>query len=242
MLRVDPEQFDLARFERLVGEAQAAPAKERAELLRGAIALWRGEPLEDLAFEEFAQAEIGHLQERLLNAIESRIDADLELGRGPELVDELEDLITANPLRERLRGQLMLALYRAGRQADALAAYQDARRMLADELGLEPSAELRTLEHRILGQDRSLSGSKQPADAAAESRRVVTVLFWATCFTVGTAKTLVEQFSINPSRLVKLVPAGQAMLAVDAEQLCGKRYQRYVDRQGHRWGRLARRS
>ena len=177
VLRVDPEQFDLARFERLVGEAQAAPAKERAELLRGAIALWRGEPLEDLAFEEFAQAEIGHLQERLLNAIESRIDADLELGRGPELVDELEDLITANPLRERLRGQLMLALYRAGRQADALAAYQDARRMLADELGLEPSAELRTLEHRILGQDRSLSGSKQPADAAAESRRVVTVLF-----------------------------------------------------------------
>jgi DNA-binding SARP family transcriptional activator len=176
ILRVDPEQFDLARFDRLLGEAQAAPARERAELLRAALALWRGSPLEDLAFEEFAQAEIAQLSERLLIAIESRIDADLELGAGAALVDELESLIAAHPLRERLRGQLMLALYRAGRQADALDAYREARRMLDEELGLEPGDELRMLERRILEQDPSLLPGV-PVRMQTDSRRIVTVLF-----------------------------------------------------------------
>ena len=176
VLRVDPERFDLSRFDRLVAEAQAAPAKQRADVLRAAISLWRGEPLTDLAFEEFAQAEIAQLSERLLTAIENRIAAELELGGGPHLVDELEGLIAAHPLRERLRGQLMLALYRAGRQADALDAYRDARRMLQDELGLEPNDDLRTLQRRILEQDPALFGA-EAAPAPVESRRTVTVLF-----------------------------------------------------------------
>jgi DNA-binding SARP family transcriptional activator len=175
-LRVDPEQFDLARFDRLLAEAQSAPAKERAELLSAAIALWRGEPLEDLAFEEFAQAEIAQLSERLLNALEARIDAELELGRGPELVDELEGLVADHPLREGFRGQLMLALYRAGRQKDALDVYQTARHALQEELGLEPSKELRVLERRILEQDPSLL-TGVPSAGPIESRRTVTILF-----------------------------------------------------------------
>jgi DNA-binding SARP family transcriptional activator len=176
VLRVDPERFDLARFERLVAEARTAPAAERARLLRAAIALWRGEPLEDLAFEEFAQAEIAQLTERLSSAIEYRVEADLELGAGAELVDELEGLVAAHPLRERLRAQLMLALYRAGRQADALDAYRGARRMLRDELGLEPSEELRALERRILEHDPTLFAAN-PVQVAIESRRSVSVLF-----------------------------------------------------------------
>jgi DNA-binding SARP family transcriptional activator len=176
LLRVDPERFDLARFDRLVAEAHASPATERAELLRSALALWRGPPLEDLVFEEFAQAEIAQLADRRLAATEERIDAELELGLGAELVDELETLIAAHPLRERPHRQLMLALYRAGRQADALAAYQEARRMLGDELGLEPGEELRALERRILGQDPSLRGVGGELPAAGESRRTVSVL------------------------------------------------------------------
>ena len=177
VLRADPEQFDLARFDRLVDEAEGAPAKQRAELLRAALSLWRGDPLEDLAFEEFAQEEIGLLSERRVAAVEARIDADLELGRGAEVVDELESLITEHPLRERLRGQLMLALYRAGRQGDALAAYHDARRALDVELGLEPGEELRALERMILEQDPALSGARAVRPEPTESRRVVTVLF-----------------------------------------------------------------
>jgi DNA-binding SARP family transcriptional activator len=177
LLRVDPERFDLARFERLVAEAHVSPAKQRAELLRAALSLWRGEPLEDLAFEEFAQAEIAQLVERRLTAIEARIDAELELGWGGELIDELEALIAANPLREGLRGQLMLALYRAGRQTDALEAYGDVRRLFRDELGLEPGGELRALEQAILRQDPTLFTSQEARGATPDSRRTVTILF-----------------------------------------------------------------
>jgi DNA-binding SARP family transcriptional activator len=189
VLRVDPERFDLARFDRLVAEAQAAPAGERAQLLRAAISLWRGEPLEDLAFEEFAQAEIAQLTERLLTAIENRIGAELELGAGAELVDELEGLVAAHPLRERLRGQLMLALYRAGRQADALDAYRDARRMLQEELGLDPSEELRSLERRILEHDPALLTAASER-APVESRRTVTILFCDVVDSTSLAATL----------------------------------------------------
>jgi DNA-binding SARP family transcriptional activator len=139
ILRIDPERFDLARFERLTAEAHGAEPRERAEKLRAALSLWRGAALEDLAFEPFARDEIGRLEEARLAALEERIDADLELGSAGELVGELEELVEEQPLRERFRAQLMLALYRAGRQAEALEAYQEARRVLMDELGLEPS-------------------------------------------------------------------------------------------------------
>jgi class 3 adenylate cyclase len=177
MLRVDPEQFDLARFERLTAEARGAEPRERAEKLRAALALWRGPALEDLAFEPFARDEVGRLEEARLAAIEQRIEAELELGSAGELVGELEQLVGEQPLRERFRAQLMVALYRARRQADALEAYQDARRVLMDELGLEPSEELRGLQQAILQQDASLGAGSATAVERGPDRRTVTVLF-----------------------------------------------------------------
>ena len=177
VLRVDPERFDLTRFERLTAEARGAEPRERAEKLRAALALWRGPALEDLAFESFARDEVGRLEEARIAALEQRIDADLELGSAGELVRELEELVEAQPLRERFRAQLMLALYRSGRQADALEVYQDARRVLMDELGLEPSEELRALQQAILQQDASLGIGGHDAVARGPDRRTVTVLF-----------------------------------------------------------------
>src|SRR5204862_8357238 len=121
-----------------------------------ALALWRGPPLAALAYESFAQPAIGRMEELRLMALERRIEADLALGRETDLVGELEALIREQPLRERLRGQLMLALYRSGRQAEALEAYREARRALVDELGIEPSAELQRLEKQILTHDAEL--------------------------------------------------------------------------------------
>jgi len=177
VLRVDPERFDLTRFERLTAEARGAEPRERAEKLRAALALWRGPALEDLAFESFARDEVGRLEEARLAALEQRIDADLELGSAGELVGELEQLVEEHPLREHFRAQLMQALYRAGRQAEALDAYQDARHVLMEELGLEPSAALRALQHSILQQDASLGASGEEVAARGPDRRTVTVLF-----------------------------------------------------------------
>jgi len=131
VLAIVPDQLDLRRFERLVAEGERAladgdPASASASL-RSALALWRGPPLADLAFEPFAQAPVARLEELRLVVIEARIEADLALGHHSELATELEALVAEHPLRERLRGQLMVALYRGGRQADALAAYRDPR-------------------------------------------------------------------------------------------------------------------
>jgi DNA-binding SARP family transcriptional activator len=153
VLRIEPDQLDLCRVERLVAESRGQDAKQRSRLLREALALWRGPPLADFAFESFAQGEIRRLEELRLEALEERIDADLELGGGSELVGELEGLVAEHPLRERLRGQLMLSLYRAGRQAEALQAYLDARRMLVDELGIDPSPALQQLYRSVIRQE-----------------------------------------------------------------------------------------
>jgi DNA-binding SARP family transcriptional activator len=154
-----PEAVDLARFERLRAEGRAAldagDAATAAARLGAALALWRGDPLAEFS-EPFAQIERAHLEEGRLACLEDRIDADLALGRHDDVVGELERLVARQPLRERLRGQLMLALYRAGRQADALAAYRDYRTALDDQLGLEPSPRIRELEGRILRQDAGL--------------------------------------------------------------------------------------
>lgn len=165
-LAVADEQLDAARFERLLGEAkQSSRPEQGAELLRRALALWRGPPLADLGYESFAQAEIGRLEELRLLALELRIETELALGHHADLVGELEALVAEQPLRERLRGQLMLALYRSGRQADALAAYQHARHTLLEGLGLEPSPQLRELEAAILRQDAALD--VEPAELRA---------------------------------------------------------------------------
>ncbi len=180
MLQIDAEQVDAHRFERLLDEARDADPSERASKLREALALWRGRPLEDLAYESFAETEIRRLEELHLVALEERIDADLALGGGGELVGELESLVAEHPLRERFRRQLMLALYRVGRQSEALTAYREARTVLRDELGIEPSEELQRVERAILVHDQSLE-PPSPPDAAAlapsVARKRVTVLF-----------------------------------------------------------------
>src|SRR5712692_7579357 len=156
LLAIELDEVDLHRFERLLAEGHAALAEGDAErasdVLREALELWRGPALAEFAFEPFAQAEIGRLEDLHLSALEERIEADLALGRHADLIGELEALVTDNPHRERLRGQLMLALYRSGRQAEALEAYRQGRQAL-DELGIEPSTALRQLEKAILTQN-----------------------------------------------------------------------------------------
>src|SRR5215216_110230 len=156
LLQVDTSELDLSRFERLAGEATGVEPSRAAEKLREALALWRGPALADLAYEPFARIEIARLEELRLVVLERRIDADLADGGHADLVGELEALVAEHPLRERLRCQLMLALYRSARQAEALEAYRQARSVLSDELGLEPGGELRKLESAILRHDPAL--------------------------------------------------------------------------------------
>jgi DNA-binding SARP family transcriptional activator len=165
LLRLDREELDLNRFQRLREQAESAEPHEAGAILREALSLWRGAPLVDMAYESFAQSEITRLEELRLNVLEQRIAADLALGRHADLVGELEALIKKHPLRERLREQLLLALYRSGRQAEALAAYQEARGALVEELGIEPSTSLRELHQKILRQDPALD-----PPAVAEAR------------------------------------------------------------------------
>ena len=178
LLQVTQEQVDVARFERLAEDARcllAAGAADRAaQGFREALALWRGAALADFRNEPFAQAEIARLAQLRAEVVEDRIDADLALGRHTALISELEALVAAQPLRERPYQQLMIALYRSGRQADALAVYQRARRTLVDELGIEPGQPLRQTERAILRQDPSLDPPGRevagPAPAAGTER------------------------------------------------------------------------
>jgi class 3 adenylate cyclase len=190
VLHVDPDSVDARLFERLLADGRRQLAEGATTLaamtLREALGLWRGAALADLAYESFAQPEIARLEELRRTALEEQIDADLALGRHAELVGELESLVAAEPLRERLRGQLMVALYRSGRQADALAAYRHGRRLLVDELGLEPGRPLAELEAAILRQDPALdppapgpavsAGTQPPAAEPAQEHKLVTVL------------------------------------------------------------------
>ena len=168
-LELPDEALDLARFDRLRREGRKAlergDAETAADRFAQALELWRGPALAEFS-EPFALVEAAHLRERQEVTVEDRIDADLALGRHADLVGELESLVAFNPLRERLRAQLMVALYRSGRQADALAVYQTYRETLADELGLEPSARMRELERRILRQDETLEGRETSNEAA----------------------------------------------------------------------------
>jgi len=160
LIRVAPEQIDLQRFEQQTESAVRALARgdaaDAAAGLRRALDLWRGPALADLAGEPFAQPAIARLEELRLGALERRIEAELALGRHLELVGELEALLREHPFRERLRGQLMLALYRSARQTEALAAYREARRVLVESFGVEPARALQELERAILRQDRAL--------------------------------------------------------------------------------------
>ena len=183
VLDVEDGALDLDRFAQLRAEAHESPDPERrAALLHEALELWRDEPLPELRTEPFSSAAVAQLDQLRLRALEERIDADLALGRDAALVTELEALVAEHPYREGLRAQLMLTLYRSGRQAGALDVYQAGRRALQDDLGLEPSKELRDLEAAILRQDEALSVARpvpaelepeQPQSAGRLSRRAV---------------------------------------------------------------------
>ncbi len=186
VLSLEPHQLDALRFERLLADGRRALAEGDAQLaaasLGDALRLWRGPAFADLSYEEFVQGEISRLEELRLNALEERIEADLALGRHDALIGELEALVAAEPFRERLRRQQMLALYRAGRQAEALAAYRDARNAFVGGLGIEPGRELQELESAILRHDPSLDAPATPAEPrepvadAPRERKLVTVL------------------------------------------------------------------
>ncbi len=184
-LRIEPEQLDLALCRRWLEEARGAEPARRGELLRAALELWRGPALAELANEPFASGEVARLEELRLTVVEQRLDADIAAGRHAEVIGELEAMVAEQPLRERFRGQLMLALYRAGRQAEALRSYQQGRQLLVDELGLEPSPALQQLHGAILRQELPLDprASAGPGDdhyaevaAALTSGRVVPVV------------------------------------------------------------------
>jgi DNA-binding SARP family transcriptional activator len=183
LLRVEPGELDTQQFDDLRAKARraldAGRSDEAVEQLRQALALWRGAPLADATYRPFAETEIRRLEELRAETIEERIHAELSLGLDAELVGELETLVRAEPFRERRRAQLMLALYRAGRQADALQVYQEGHRQLVDELGITPGPELQELQQRILAQDPALRAParREPVrEVPRESRRTVTVL------------------------------------------------------------------
>jgi len=237
---VGPEDIDSQRFERMLADGLRAletgdPRRASAKLT-DAIAMWRGPALADLAYEPFAQREIARLEELRLVAVEGRIDADLELGRHAELVGELEGLVREHPLRERLRAQLMLALYRCGRQAEALGVYRDARVLLVSELGLEPGPPLRELEAKILDHSpelappsgrglprRSAPTRAPPAEREPEARsrrlpfRLLAVVCGAVLLGAVTLAALAEQGGKDrAARLAVLDLASNSIAAIDS--------------------------
>ena len=257
-LHVEPGELDLDRFEALCDEGRRAlatgVAERAADRLRAALAEWRGPPLSDVSFEPFAQPEVVTLESLHAAALEDRIEADLLAGRHGELVPELEALVARHPFRERLRGQLMLALYRVGRQSDALAAYREAVRTLDAELGLRPWPELERLERAILAQDPALErGPPAAADPVPDTRRTTaTVLFTDIVGSTRLRSELGDEeadavrrehdrrvrevIGAHGGREVKAL--GDGFLAVfdsaGAAIACSRDVQRAIDRQSHR--------
>ena len=184
LLRVEPGELDADRLDEAV-------ERGGREELEAALALWRGPPLVEFAYERFAESEIARLEELRLVAIESRIEAELERGRHASVIPELESLVQQHPSRERLQGQLMLALYRSGRQAQALEAYQRARRALDEQLGIEPGRALRELERLILTQDESLGAPPIPISRALRRRPRAIAIGAATVVLLAVAAAVV---------------------------------------------------
>ena len=218
MVSVAPDELDLHRFERLVDEGRGLLARglaaDASQRLHEALSLWRGPALADFAYESFAQSAIARLDEIKLAATELRIDADLALGRHDELIGELEALVAEHPLRERLRGCLMTALYRSGRQAEALDAYQNARRALVDELGIEPSPSLQELERAILRQDPALEVAGPMSSPVRETAERSILVAITDDKQVEALLAVAEPLARQPPRVIVL-----ARLVADAAEL-----------------------
>src|SRR5262249_21088561 len=196
-LLLDPDHLDIARFESLVEQGRESLARgdndAASATLGEALTLWRGPAVAGFAYAEFAQVEIARLEELRLAAVEDRIDADLALGRQRRLVPELEVLVRSYPVRERFREQLMLALYRSGRQAEALEAFREARRAFVEELGIEPSRSLQAIERQILEQDPELDSPRRRSTARLPRRR--RVLLVGGLLVAGAATAVAVAFS-----------------------------------------------
>lgn len=208
-LQLEPGSVDSARFEDLVRRAtrvQTDDPSTALELLTEASSLWRGSPFSDFAYEDFAQPERARLEQLHVAAAEEKVAAELALGRTREAISELERLVPVYPLRERLRGQLMVALYRAGRQGEAIAAYQEARRVLGEELGLDPGPELEDVYQQILRHDHSLQATAEPGGGVARTNLPARV----TSF-VGRETEIQEVTKlVRDNRLVTIVGPGGA--------------------------------
>jgi DNA-binding SARP family transcriptional activator len=215
VLGIGADQVDARRFESALTSSRQLPPEERREQLSAALGLWRGPALAEFAFDDFAQAEIRRLEELRLVAHGERIDADLELGRHGDVVGELEALVRDHPLRETFCRQLMLALYRAGRQAEALEVYQDARARFIDELGIEPGPELRRLQSEILRQEAGLAASDEAPLADDEGEIVKALLAGRVVPVIGLdgagdlAEHLARAFAVPDDRPVDLARVSQ---------------------------------
>ncbi len=213
VLRLEAGELDLDRFEQLVERSQGEEPPQAARTLREALALFRGEPFGDLGYESWAQGEVTRLRELRLAALELRIEADLGLGRHKRLVAELEGLVAEHPLREQLRAQLMLALYRSGRQAHALEVYRQGRAALDEQLGLQPGPELRELEQQILQHDSALIAAAAPLVERARRRRGLLLVFvGAVLLLLAAASAAVVGWTGGSSRSIVALPNSVAVV------------------------------
>ncbi len=224
VLQAEAADVDVECFRALVADGRralsASDAQGAAEALREALGLWRGPPLADFAYEPFAQREIARLEEARVAALEDRIDADLALGEHAGLVGELEALVGEHPLRERLRGQLMVALYRSGRQADALTAYREASHLLRDELGLEPSESLQGLERSILRHDPTLHPAAHAASVPAGNLPVPATPFLGRARELAEITALLRNAGTRLLTLTGVGGSGKTRLALQAAEAC----------------------
>jgi DNA-binding SARP family transcriptional activator len=215
VLRVGPGELDLHEFENLLERARREEPAARAATLGVALSLWRGAPLADFAYDAFVQPEAARLEELRQLALEEQAEAQLELGGGGELIAELQSLVSARPLQERPRALLMRALYRAGRQSNALDVFREGRRVLDEELGLEPGPELRELERAILRQDPALS-----APVRLQEEAVRCILAVPASASLAALLSLAEALATGPIPrelvLARVVPADE-LAAISAE-------------------------
>jgi DNA-binding SARP family transcriptional activator len=235
VLHVERERIDAVRFERLLDEARRTDPEAKSRTLREALGLWRGPALAEFTFDAWAQPAANRLEELRLAALEQRIDADLELDRHGDVIGELDALVREHPLRETFRRQQMLALYRSGRQAEALEAYQDARARFVDELGIEPGPELKQLQAEILRHEAGIAAPGVPRGVADEEGDVLKALLTGRVVPVlgldgaeELAAHLARVFDVPDDRPLDLARVSQYVAMMKGEgPLCDELHERF---------------